>query len=83
MALIVLVGCAPKALTYLNEEEAKFKQYKTYRLLNTKLERTNLSKDGREILDIVEYAIRGKMKERGYEESNLSSRSHITVRDCY
>ena len=70
--LFVLVGCAPKAMTYFNEEEAKLENYLTYRLLNTKRERTNLSKDGREILDLIESTVRRKMKERGYEESNLS-----------
>lgn len=69
--IFLLTGCAPKAITYFLEEEARLEQYQTYRILNTKLERTNLSKDGREVLDILELAIREKMRERGFEESNL------------
>jgi hypothetical protein len=71
LLLLVLSGCAPKALTYLNEEGVKFQNFQTYRIINTKLDRTNLSKEGREIIDIVEASLRRKMKERGYEESNL------------
>ena len=67
----IVSSCAPTAITYLNEE-AKFQNFKTYRILNTKLDRTNLSKDGREVLDLLEFSIREKMKERGYQESNLS-----------
>lgn len=57
---------------YLNEEGAEFQNFQTYRLINTKLDRTNLSKEGRDILDILEGAIKNEMKRRGYEESNLS-----------
>jgi hypothetical protein len=71
IVLLVLSGCAPKALTYLNEEGVKFQNFQTYRIINTKLDRTNLSKEGREIIDIVEASLREKMKDRGYEESNL------------
>ena len=71
LLVLLAIGCSPKALSFFLEEEAKLEQYQTYRLLNTKLERTNLSKDGREIIEIVEYAIKEKMRERGYEESNL------------
>ncbi len=65
-------ACSQKALIYLNEEGAKFQDFKTYRLINTKLDRTNLSKEGRDILDILEAAIKNEMNKRGYEESNLS-----------
>ena len=73
LSILILISfsCAPKAITYLNEE-AKFQNFQTYRILNTKLDRTNLSKDGRDILDLLELSIRAKMKERGYQESNLS-----------
>lgn len=71
VVLLILSSCAPKALTYLNEEGVKFQNFQTYRIVNTKLDRTNLSKEGREIIDIVEAALRNKMNERGYEESNL------------
>lgn len=64
-------SCAPKALTYLMEEGVRFQEFQTYRLINTKLERTNLSKEGREIIDVLEAQIRKEMKIRGYEESNL------------
>ena len=40
--------------------------------MNTKLDRTNLSRGGRDILDLLEFSIREKMKERGYQETNLS-----------
>jgi hypothetical protein len=63
-------ACAPKAITYLNEE-TKFQNYKTYRLVNPKMEKTNLSKEGREIIDIVEQTIHENMRARGYQESNL------------
>ena len=69
--LLLLSSCAPKALTYLNEEDVKFQNFRTYRIINTKLDRTNLSKEGREIIDLVEASLRNKMNERGYEESNL------------
>ncbi len=69
--LIIAAVCSPKALTYLNEEDVRFQELQTYRLVNTKLERTNLSKEGREIIDVLESTIRAQMKERGYEESNL------------
>ena len=71
IVFLVVIGCSPKALTYLNEE-TRFDRFQTYRLLNSKLERTNLSKEGREIMDILEASIRSEMKRRGYEESNLS-----------
>ena len=69
--LLVTFSCAPKAITYFHEE-TDFRNFQTYRILNTKLDRTNLSKDGRDILDLLEFSIREKMKERGYQESNLS-----------
>jgi len=53
------------------EEGVRFQEFNTYRLINTKLERTNLSKEGREIIDVLEGRIRDEMKTRGYEESNL------------
>jgi len=71
VVLLVASSCSPKAITYFNKE-VKFQNFQTYRILNTKLDRTNLSKDGREILDLLEYSIREKMKERGYQESNIS-----------
>jgi hypothetical protein len=71
LLLFVTAACSPKALTYLNEEGVRFQDLQTYRLVNTKLERTNLSKEGREIIDVLEATIRLQMKERGYEESNL------------
>lgn len=70
-AFIGFVSCSPKPLSYLNEKGVPLQHFQTYRLLNTKVERTNLSKDGREILSILEESIREKMAERGYEESNL------------
>lgn len=68
---VFCASCTPKALSYFNKEAADFEDYKTYRLLNTKLERTNLSKEGREILDILEQEIKEEMNKRGYELSNL------------
>lgn len=71
-SLVGFIACSPKVLSYYNPDVARHKEYQTYRLLNTKLERTNLSKDGRAILDVVELALRNQMNKRGYEESNLS-----------
>lgn len=69
--LFIASSCAPRAITYLNEE-VKFQNFNTYRILNTKLDRTNLSKEGRAILDLLEASIREEMSERGYQESNLA-----------
>jgi hypothetical protein len=69
---LILGSCTPKALSYLNTENANLSSYRTYRLLNTKLERTNLSKEGRAILDILETEINEQMRKRGYELSNLN-----------
>ncbi|MCP4459241.1 MAG: DUF4136 domain-containing protein [Cytophagales bacterium] len=69
--ILVATSCAPKAITYLNEE-ATFQNFNTFRILNTKLDRTNLSKEGRDILDLIELSIRENMIDRGYQESNLS-----------
>lgn len=71
LLVFALAACAPKALTYLIEDGVKFEKFNTYRLVNTKLDRTNLSKEGRDVLDVLEKAIKQKMNERGYEESNL------------
>lgn len=71
IVFLIATSCTPKAISYLNEE-VKFQHFNTYRLLNTKLERTNLSKKGRSNLDFLEFSIREKMKERGYLETNLS-----------
>ena len=69
--VLALSSCAPKALSFLIDESAHFEDYQTYRLINTRIDRTNLSKEGRDILDVLEETIRAKMAERGYEESNL------------
>lgn len=58
-------------MTYFNEE-VKFQNFSTYRILSTKVDRTNLSKKGYIILDLLEFSIREKMRVRGYQESNLS-----------
>ncbi len=71
IVFFIISSCAPKSVTYLNEEVG-FQNFNTYRIFNTRLDRTNLSKEGRDILDLLEITIRGKMKERGYQESNLS-----------
>ena len=71
IVFLVVAGCSPKALTYLNEE-TRFDKFQTYRLLNSKLERTNLSKEGRDIMDLLESSIKAEMSKRGYQESNLS-----------
>ncbi len=71
IAFLISASCTPKAITYLNEQ-VPFQTYNTYRILNTKLDRTNLSKEGRNIIDVLEFSIRKKMNDRGYQESNLS-----------
>ncbi|MEQ9468116.1 MAG: DUF4136 domain-containing protein [Ekhidna sp.] len=71
ITLIVLTGCSPKVVSYLNPK-AKFKTYETYRLVSAKLDSKNVTPENTLVFDHIKENIHSQMKTRGYQLSNVT-----------
>ncbi len=72
LTVILFSSCTPKIVHYLNDE-AKFKDLNTYRLVNIKIDKDNLSAAAAQFLNQIESRIHYQMEnKRSYEASNIN-----------
>lgn len=70
--LLLLAGCTPKVVKYLNSQ-AKYDTFESYTLVNVKIDKRNLSASSTQLLGFIESHIKSQMeKGRGYVSSNVS-----------
>ncbi len=71
LGLLLLSSCAPEPIAFLSDK-ARFQDYESFKLLSPKLNRTNLGQNSATLIDDMEYWLRYGMRERDFEENNLS-----------
>jgi len=62
LLLLLLIGCNQKIVHFLNHE-ADFESFESYRLVNVKIDRSQLSREGTQLLDLIEAQIHHHMQE--------------------
>ena len=67
---MLILGCSQKVVSFVNEE-ATFKALKTYRIVNYKVNKGEIPKDGKIIYDQIEEGIMQEMNRRQYQQSNI------------
>ncbi|WP_420318860.1 DUF4136 domain-containing protein [Ekhidna sp.] len=71
IVLLVLSGCAPKVISYLNEN-SKFETFESYRIVSAKAESKNVNAMNTQIFDLIKENITKEMEKRSFINSNVS-----------
>ena len=69
IAGIFLVACSASNVIQYLDEEANFKDYHSFKIINYKNDNKAYSAEGNAFVDSVEFYINGQMKHRAYEEA--------------
>ncbi|MEM6831796.1 MAG: hypothetical protein AAF551_14895, partial [Bacteroidota bacterium] len=69
---VLFASCTPRVVHFLNSN-VSYQDLNTYRLVNVKVNKRNLSREAAQLLDLIESSIQFQMSDkRMYEVSNVS-----------
>lgn len=69
LVAIILISCSASNVIQYIDEEANFKNYHTYKIINYKNDNKEYSSEGNAFVDSIEFYIDGQMRYRAYEEA--------------
>lgn len=71
ISILLLFGCSPKAISYLNTE-AEFDEFTSFRVVSVKLEGRKVEPESTKLFEDIKTQIISQMKARSYEQSSIS-----------
>lgn len=77
VTLVAFSACSPKVVQFVNDD-ARFKEYKSYLVVNYKINNAELSKEGLEMINDIEFQLQEQLERRGYEA--VSTKPDIILR---
>ena len=71
LAIVPLFGCSSKVVSYVNSK-SNFKSFATYRMVNPKVDKSQLADDSNLVFQTIKSAISEEMSKRSYKPSAVS-----------